>query len=353
MTLLEWLIILLVYLAAYGLWSVFETYRERAPYRSRKSRRVTKFVVLTLVLVGLGAAYNSAAVKSFFQPKPTSESAPNSIEEPAKDESGAKGLGVQLPKSSEVGMEVERDLSIATLSSREVEVREVGFSSPPPITSVPPQTAPTPVASNQPKPVATTPPAPKPFKVTFQSDPPGAALYINSERVGVTPIELSLTEDEPVLYTLRAEAGVPNYPLYHPYSNTLELTRDTSLSVWLERLNGEEVAALQRRNANREVAPVHLEHVSANTTRYKIATDCSEGLDLTYTDKAQRVVQERGRKDGWAYGFIPKPGQFLYLYARNNCASGSLTVQLVQDGEVLEENTAMGRDAIATISTYW
>ena len=87
--------------------------------------------------------------------------------------------------------------------------------------------------------------------------------------------------------------------------------------------------------------------------RYEIKTDCSEGLDLTYTDKQQRVVQEAKRLSGWAYGFMPKPEQFLYLYAKNNCDAGYLNVQIVQDDRVWQDNTASGEGAIATVSGYW
>ncbi len=363
MTSLEWLTIILVYAAAYGLWSALVRYRENAPYRSKRSRRLVRFGVLTLLLVGLGAVYNSASVQRFFQTESpeTSSVTPDTTTEPAEElGSASEGSGEQpAPEKSTSEVAVlettpPRDLAVAALPNRAAPKVEASLPSVPPARTQ--RAAPASDKAQDASKPATAPQTPKPFKIEFQSDPAGATLYISSERVGVTPIELSLAEDEPLLYTLRAEEGVANYRLYHPYSNTLTLTRDTSLSVWLERLNREEAAALQERQRRKDLDAIQLpqlSHVSADTTRYQIITGCSEGLDLTYTNKAQRVVQERGRKDGWAYGFVPKPGQFLYLYARSNCASGYLTVQLVQNGEVLQENTATGKNAIATISTYW
>lgn len=351
---LEWLILILVYFAAYGLWSAFDTYRERAPYRSqrlrRRVRRAVKFAVLAFVVVGLGVLYNSNAVQTLQT-------------EPGETPTQETVSGVQAPNETQdvqsVGEKPETAEAFQDFLAASPE-QEVALSSPPLITSnapastqsvaAAPANAPN-VVKNSPRPIE-SPEKPEPFTVKFQSDPPGATLYLGNERVGVTPIELSLAGDEPLPYTLRTEEGVANYRLYHPYSGTLELNRDTSLSVWLERLSSEEVAALRSAALTQSAQPT-LRHVSANTMRYQIATDCDEGLNLTYTDKTQRVVQEAGRKDGWAYGFIPRPGQLLYLYAKNNCDAGSLTLRFVQNDEVLEENTATGRDASATLSMYW
>ena len=328
MTLLEWLIILPFYLAAYGIWSVLERRRERAPYRAKKPRRTIKFTVLTLLLIGFGLTYNSASVQNFFQ-KPADTHPVDLTVEPTVElrtyQREVLDAPLVLEKSS---LKSQPNLSAALPSQ---PIKEINLLIPPLITP----------ESNA------TSTSPQTFNLSFQSDPPGATLYLGGERVGVTPLNVSVAAGRPLPYTLRTERGVPNYRLYHAYSGEIAPMQDTALSVWLERLDGQEVAALYHETRSQP------QHISASTVRYEIATDCREGLDLTYMDKEQRVVQEKERLNGWAYGFMPRSEQFLYLYAKNNCDAGYLEVQIVQDNRVWQENTASGEGAVATVSGYW
>ena len=226
MTLLEWLIILPFYLAAYGLWSVLERRRERAPYRAKKPRRTLKFAVLTLLLIGLGLAYNSASVQNFFQ-KPTDTRSVDLTVEPTV------ALRTYQKETLDAPSVLERPSSVpsrANLSAAlpSQPIREINLLVPPLITS----------ADNA------KPASPQTFNLSFQSDPPSATLYLGGERVGVTPLNVVVAAGQPLPYTLRTERGVPNYRLYHAYSGTLTPTQDTALSVWLERLDAQEVAAL-------------------------------------------------------------------------------------------------------------
>ena len=330
MTLLEWLIILPLLPRRLRIWSVLERRRERAPYRAKKPRRTIKFTVLTLLLIGLGLTYNSASVQNFFQ-KPADTRPVDLTVEPTVElrtyQREVLDAPLVLEKSS---LKSQANLS-ATLPSQ--PIKEINLLVPPLITP----------ESNAESTNSQT------FNLSFQSDPPSATLYLGGKRVGVTPLNVVVAAGQSLPYTLRTERGVPNYQLYHAYSGEIAPTQDTALSIWLERLDGREVAALYQ-----EIRPQpQPRHISASTVRYEISTDCGAGLDLTYTDKQQRVVQEKERLSGWAYGFMPKPEQFLYLYAKNNCGAGHLNVQIVQNDGVWQEDTASREGAIATVSGYW
>ncbi len=282
MQLLEWLVIILVYFAAYGLWSTFEARRERAPYRPEKARlrrRAVRLSVLTLGLLGLGLAYNSPTVQTLFSAPPLTypETEPQDetrllppLTEYTQGDAHLVvapppllGATRQGPKET-----VTRKVSVAALPSpaRGADLGAAASASPvatPPIATPPakrlverapaqpPQRAerlaPSPKPSPRPALISPHPAKPQ-VRLSFQSDPAGATLYVDGARVGVTPTELSVEAGKRLHYTLRAESNLPNHELYYPHLDMLEPTQNASLSVWLERLNHEEVAALQAGN---------------------------------------------------------------------------------------------------------
>ena len=307
---LEWLVILFVYLAAYGVWWAFEAYRERTPYKPTNVRRhAVRFGLFTLCLLGLGAAYETPTVQERLQrnlevtPIGTGEAEGSS----RTARSSQRGEARATPPSKTALFVATPPLLTSPSATASITVQDVpepsvakmsqgvhGTSSPggatpldeptpepahapkrsPTPTPLPtqpavtqPSTARTLSVPTKPKPAATEPLQPsaarppivraeralRTFDVTFQSDPPGATLYIGGERVGVTPTRVSLEAGKQLHYTLRAEANVPNHRLYYPHLDLLEVTRDTALSVWLERLNEEEVAALEANGEAREL----------------------------------------------------------------------------------------------------
>ena len=297
MQLLEWLLIILTYFAAYSVWSAFERYREHAAYRSKKTRRLVRFGVLALVLIGVGVAYNLPATQRLFpQFQVSAEETPQEISQETPQESEPAPLsersdqysGEYLPEYSPGSARLIVTPPLLSAAQNEAESAFLSVTAPPEITPKVPQPGtsapakpneetsdaprtPAEVSANAPAPpkksraqpspeqsLRSTPPAitrspERSVRVSFQSDPSGATLYMDGERVGVTPIEVAVEAGKRLHYTLKAEANLPNHELYYPHLDMLSANQGAALSVWLERLNSEEVAALRARGGAREL----------------------------------------------------------------------------------------------------
>ena len=194
--------------------------------------------------------------------------------------------------------------------------------------------------------------------VDFTSDPAGAQLTIGGRSRGTTPLTIRVPARRAWSYTLRVPNSAPNHDLYHSYSGTLNVSEDTAISVWIERLNAEEVAALRARQEEEAARARALEEerereLEAQRVYYKVESNCGRGVDITMSNADWDTAQYGNQSNAFSYWMIPRTGAFLYLSAQNQCDSGYVTVRFVQDGKVLRENTSRGAYVIATISGRW
>lgn len=194
--------------------------------------------------------------------------------------------------------------------------------------------------------------------VTITSDPAGAELRIGGRTRGTTPLTIDVPVDRDWAYSLRVPDTVPNHDLYHSYSGTLNVSEDTAISVWIERLNAEEVAALRARQEEaaaraREAAEERERELEAQRVYYRVESNCPQGVDITMSNVDGDTAQYSNQSNSFFYWMIPRRGTFLYLSAQNQCDSGYVTVRFVQDGKVIRENTSRGGYVIATISGRW
>lgn len=73
------------------------------------------------------------------------------------------------------------------------------------------------------------------YLVTITSDPSGATVTIEGERVGVTPLQVPVVGNRPVSYRVAVEDPALGPERYEPYEGTLDADRDASIAVWLDR----------------------------------------------------------------------------------------------------------------------
>ncbi len=80
--------------------------------------------------------------------------------------------------------------------------------------------------------------------------------------------------------------------------------------------------------------------------RYKVScASCS----LTYSDSGDNTQQHPADGD-WSLDFEGEPGQFLYLSAQNELASGSVSVSITVNGDQVDSATSTGGYVVATAS---
>lgn len=153
-----------------------------------------------------------------------------------------------------------------------------------------------------------------------------------------------------------------DYKLYKPFNGTLTPVDPVSISVWIDRTTAEEQtaqrqAAEDRRREEQAAADRSAQErqrrLEAERLYYRIESNCRSGVDITYSNAYGDTTQQSNQGNGWYYYFVPTRGQFLYLSAQNQCASGYVTVRFVMDGVTVRENTSTGGYVIATISGQW
>lgn len=204
------------------------------------------------------------------------------------------------------------------------------------------------------------------------SDPTGASVLVEGREAGRTPVTINVPVDTPTNYSVIAEEPY-EYRLFKPFSGTLTVSEPQNVSVWIERTTTEEQQAeiqaaeeAQRRRAEeaerrareaeerRRAAQARREaELEARKVYYRIETNCARGADLTYSNKDGNSTQQSNQGNGWYYWFYPRDGQFVYLSAQNQCDYGYITVKVVQNNKVLEQNTSSGAYVIATVSGRW
>ena len=183
-------------------------------------------------------------------------------------------------------------------------------------------------------------------------------MVIGGKSRGTTPLTLNVPIGRDWTYTLRVPDSVPNHDLYHSYGGNLNVSEDTAISVWIERLNADEISTLRERQEEeaarvRAIAEERERLVEAQRVYYKVESNCGQGVDITMSTADGDTAQYSNQSNAFSYWMIPRSGTFLYLSAQNQCGSGYVTVRFVQDGKVIRENTSRGGYVIATISGRW
>jgi hypothetical protein len=79
---------------------------------------------------------------------------------------------------------------------------------------------------------------------------------------------------------------------------------------------------------------------------YKV--NCAS-CDLTY-ENASGGTEQRSMSGSWTTEFPAEPGQFLYISAQNNNASGNVLVYILCDGSTFKQSSSSGAYVIATAS---
>lgn len=212
-----------------------------------------------------------------------------------------------------------------------------------------------------------------PANITITSDPLGAKVSVSDRVVGPTPVTVQVDAGSSYSYRIIADEPYADYKLYKPFAGTLHVTKDTAISVWIDRTTAEEQAvarqaaedkrraAEESRRAEEQARKEATERAEAERQRrleaerlyYRIETNCRSGADLTYSNAYGDTSQQSNQGNGWYYYFVPRSGQFLYLSAQNQCDGGYVRVKFVKDGLTVRENTSSGAYVIATISGRW
>lgn len=199
-------------------------------------------------------------------------------------------------------------------------------------------------------------PAEREHIVTITSDPPGASVFMDGETylLYTTPAEVALSEGRHG-YRIAFEDYETESNLYKPYRGKLNVIKDESISVWLDRRTQVEIDELQaadRAEAEAAYAAAEAE-IDSERAYYRIETSCAYGANLTYMNADGNITQQSNMGNDWYYYFVPEPGQYLSLSAQNQCDEGYITVKIVQLEVTLEENTSTGAYVIASVSGSW
>ena len=83
--------------------------------------------------------------------------------------------------------------------------------------------------------------------------------------------------------------------------------------------------------------------------KYEV-TGSAPSVSLTYENSSGGTSQTTGTPLPWTYTFSGKPGDFLYVSAQNDGASGSVTATIYENGSVVQTSTSSGAYVIATAS---
>lgn len=85
-----------------------------------------------------------------------------------------------------------------------------------------------------------------------------------------------------------------------------------------------------------------------------VVTGTPRASVITYSGRNESTLQASSANLPWSYQFSPaKTGDFLYVSAQNDAASGCITVQIKKRGSVYRDATSCGAYVIATASGSW
>jgi hypothetical protein len=87
------------------------------------------------------------------------------------------------------------------------------------------------------------------------------------------------------------------------------------------------------------------------TSEYKYEVSGTSGnYSVTIQNADDNTQQWSEVGNGWWYSWDQTGTRWLYISAQNNNSSGSVTVKIIKEGEVISENTSFGGYTIATVS---
>jgi hypothetical protein len=93
------------------------------------------------------------------------------------------------------------------------------------------------------------------------------------------------------------------------------------------------------------------EKYESSNSQYKYeVTGTSGDYSVTIQNTDDNTQQWSSVSNGWYYSWSQTGTRWLYLSAQNNTASGSVTVKIYKDGQVVASNTSYGAYSIATVS---
>jgi len=88
---------------------------------------------------------------------------------------------------------------------------------------------------------------------------------------------------------------------------------------------------------------------SSSQYKYEV-TGTSGSYSVTIQNTDDNTQQWSSVSNGWYYSWSQTGTRWLYLSAQNNSSSGSVTVKIYRDGQVVASNTSYGAYSIATVS---
>lgn len=83
--------------------------------------------------------------------------------------------------------------------------------------------------------------------------------------------------------------------------------------------------------------------------KYEV-TGTAASVSLTYENASGGTSQTSGTALPWVYTFSAKSGDFLYVSAQNDGATGSVTAAVYENDSVVQTSTSSGAYVIATAS---
>jgi PEGA domain len=90
------------------------------------------------------------------------------------------------------------------------------------------------------------------INVTVTSDPTGAEVIVEDVSKGFTPITLSIPQNTVTAYSVRVIEPYDDYNLYKSYDGIFNLSKDETVSVWIERTSAEEQVTQSKANLEKQ-----------------------------------------------------------------------------------------------------
>lgn len=82
--------------------------------------------------------------------------------------------------------------------------------------------------------------------------------------------------------------------------------------------------------------------------KYEVSGTAGD-YSITCEGAPSGTVQYSNVGSGWAYTWIQTGTRWLYMSAQNNTDSGTVTVKIIRDGQVVAQQTSSGAYVIATV----
>jgi hypothetical protein len=82
--------------------------------------------------------------------------------------------------------------------------------------------------------------------------------------------------------------------------------------------------------------------------KYEVSGTAGD-YSITCEGAPSGTVQYSNVGSGWAYTWKQTGTRWLYMSAQNNTDSGTVTVKIIRDGQVLAQQTSSGAYVIATV----